>query len=86
MPNRYYVRKFLNRPGHQGGAYVLASVEDTSKSSDARESAFADFQRHAPQGENFHFAQIIGFAQVPQFDQRHQKRHQNVMVVSTVSP
>ena len=44
MPNRYYVRKFLNRPGHHGGAYVLASVEDTSESSDASDSAFADFE------------------------------------------
>ena len=30
MPNRFYIRRFLNRPGHHAGAYVLASVTDTS--------------------------------------------------------
>jgi len=25
--NRYYVRKFLNRRGYHGGAYILASIE-----------------------------------------------------------
>lgn len=44
MPNRYYIRKFLNRPGHHGGAYVLASVEDTTKSSENGDSAFVEFE------------------------------------------
>jgi hypothetical protein len=30
VPNRFYIRRFLNRPGHHAGAYVLASVRDTS--------------------------------------------------------
>ncbi len=34
MPNRFYVRRFLNRPGHHAGGYVLASVEDTSRADD----------------------------------------------------
>jgi hypothetical protein len=28
---RFYVRRFLNRRGHQAGAYLLASVRDTSR-------------------------------------------------------
>lgn len=44
MPNRYYVRKFLNRPGHHGGANVLASVEDTSKSAGDGDPAFVEFE------------------------------------------
>ena len=31
MSKRYYTRRFLNRRGHHAGAYVLASVEDTSR-------------------------------------------------------
>ena len=31
MPHRYYTRRFLNRRGHHAGAYVLASVEDTTR-------------------------------------------------------
>jgi hypothetical protein len=31
MPYRMRVRKFLNRPGHHAGAYVLAAVEDSTK-------------------------------------------------------
>lgn len=34
MSHRYYTRRFLNRRGHHAGAYVLASVEDTSRSPD----------------------------------------------------
>jgi hypothetical protein len=34
MPHRYYTRRFLNRRGHHAGAYVLASVEDTSRRPD----------------------------------------------------
>jgi hypothetical protein len=30
MAYRLRVRKFLNRPGHHGGAYVLAEVEDST--------------------------------------------------------
>lgn len=44
MPSRYYVRKFLNRPGHHGGAYVLVEVEDTSKSTDHDDLAFIEFE------------------------------------------
>lgn len=28
--NRFYARKFLNRPGHHAGAYVLAVVEQST--------------------------------------------------------
>ena len=31
MPNRFYIRRFLNRPGHHAGAYVLAHVEDITE-------------------------------------------------------
>ena len=41
MPKRYYVRKFLNRPGHHGGAYVLATVEQ-----EWSELEIADCSRH----------------------------------------
>ena len=34
MPHRCYTRRFLNRRGHHAGAYVLASVEDTSRRPD----------------------------------------------------
>ena len=30
MTYRLHVRKFLNRPGHNAGAYVLAAVEDST--------------------------------------------------------
>ena len=32
--NRFYVRKFLNRRGHHGAAYVHAVVEDTTAKDD----------------------------------------------------
>jgi hypothetical protein len=32
--NRFYVRKFLNRPGHHAGAYVLAVVESALPTDD----------------------------------------------------
>ena len=41
MPKRYYVRKFLNRPGHHGGAYVIATVEQ-----EWSELEIADCSRH----------------------------------------
>lgn len=44
MPTRYYVRKFLNRPSHHGGAYVLVEVEDTSKSQDDDDFALIEFE------------------------------------------
>lgn len=31
MPYRVRIRKFLNKPGHHAGAYVLAEVEDSTK-------------------------------------------------------
>lgn len=44
MPNRFYARRFLNRPGHHGGAYVLASVEDTTKYKLEDGDAWAEFE------------------------------------------
>ncbi|GAA3563153.1 hypothetical protein GCM10022197_18370 [Microlunatus spumicola] len=43
MPNRYYTRRFLNRRGHHAGAYVLASVEDTSRRPDDTTWTDVDF-------------------------------------------
>jgi hypothetical protein len=44
VPNRFYIRRFLNRPGHHGGAYVLASVEDTTKHKLEDGDAWAEFE------------------------------------------
>src|SRR5687767_7609363 len=45
VPDRFYFRRFLNRPGHHGGAYLLASVEDTSRRDDDGESgAWIEFE------------------------------------------
>ena len=43
MPTRYYTRRFLNRRGHHAGAYVLASVEDTSRHPDDSTWTDVDF-------------------------------------------
>lgn len=44
MPNRFYFRQFLNRPGHHAGAYLLASVEDTSRAGpDSDQAAWVEF-------------------------------------------
>lgn len=43
MPTRYYTRRFLNRRGHLAGAYVLASVEDSSRRTDTRSWTSVEF-------------------------------------------
>lgn len=44
MPNRLYIRRFLNRPGHHGPAFMLLKVEDTSASDDLDEYPEVDFE------------------------------------------
>ena len=45
MPNRFYVRDFLNLPEHHAGAYVLARVEDTStRAADEGDWVDVDFE------------------------------------------
>jgi len=45
VPNRFYIRRFLNRPGHHAGAYLLASVPDTSNwDPDAEGSPWIEFE------------------------------------------
>ncbi|MEX1046422.1 MAG: hypothetical protein WD757_03180 [Actinomycetota bacterium] len=41
MALRYSVRRFLNLAGHNGGAYVLAYVENTSGSTDPDDHAYS---------------------------------------------
>lgn len=50
MPrDRMYVRRFLNEPGHHGGAYLLLSVPDTEARAGATSSpAFASRSLTAP--------------------------------------
>lgn len=44
MPNRFYVRQFLNRRGHHGGGYLLASVPDTSALPDDADPPWVEFE------------------------------------------
>lgn len=41
---RLYVRRFLNRRGHHAGAYVLASVSDTSTDQAKDAEAWIEFE------------------------------------------
>ncbi len=43
MSERFYTRRFLNKRGHHAGAYILASVEDTSSEPD-NEPTWADIE------------------------------------------
>jgi hypothetical protein len=44
VPNRFYIRRFLNRPGYHAGAYLLAYVQDTSESSDDDAESWVEFE------------------------------------------
>lgn len=44
MPNRFYVRRFLNRAGHHGGGYLLASVPDTSHDRADADPSWVEFE------------------------------------------
>jgi hypothetical protein len=44
VSNRFYVRRFLNQPGHHGGGYLLASVEDTSRADDPEAESWIEFE------------------------------------------
>jgi hypothetical protein len=44
VPNRFYIRRFLNRPGHFAGAYVLASVPDTTDWNDPDARPWIEFE------------------------------------------
>ena len=41
---RLYIRKFLNKPGYNAGAYILVEVQDTSRQTDDDACAWVEFK------------------------------------------